>query len=250
MKFSIITVVRNAEGTIRDTIQSVLSQSHPHIEYIVIDGASEDDTLKVIGDFRGSIDLLLSEPDSGLYDAMNKAISKASGDVIGILNADDIFERKEVLEKVNSLFEKSGALGVYGDLVYVARDDLTSVHRYWKSGIPDRKKFLWGWMPPHPSLFIKKEVFNRFGNYNTSLRSAADYELMLRIIYKHQIKLAYLPEIVTRMRTGGLSNKHWGSRIRANREDRKAWEMNGLTPYFFTTILKPLRKIPQYFQRP
>jgi glycosyltransferase involved in cell wall biosynthesis len=250
MKISIITVVYNNEATISSAIESVLSQTYKDKEYIVIDGGSTDGTLDKINQYRSQIDIFVSEPDKGIYDAMNKGLTKATGDVVCILNSDDLYPHEHVIERVAKELNASGSDAVYGDLVYVSPDDVNRVTRYWKSGNFKTKSFKYGWMPPHPAFFVKKSVYDKYGHFNTKLKSAADYELMLRFVYKNEIKLAYFPEVLVKMRTGGLSNSSLKNRLMANKEDKAAWEINGLKPYVFTLYLKPLRKVIQYIQRP
>ncbi len=245
-KISIITVTYNCGKTLEETIHSVLLQDHPDVEYIVVDGLSTDDTLEVIRRYRHKIDHFVSEKDEGLYYAINKGIQMATGDIIGILHADDFYIGEDVLTKIDNAFKKENADAVYADLYYVDQNNTDKIVRKWKSGKYSHGKFLWGWMPPHPAFFVRKEVYQKFGAFNTTLRSAADYELMLRFIHKHKIKLAYLPEFIVKMRTGGQSNASVKNRVKANQEDRKAWELNGMKPYFFTLTLKPLRKIFQF----
>jgi glycosyltransferase involved in cell wall biosynthesis len=248
MKISIITIAYNSEETIEDTILSVLAQSHKDIEYIVVDGASKDSTMDIVNKHKSGISIIISEPDKGIYDAMNKGVLAATGDVIGILNSDDFYADNNVIKDVNAAFEKSDIEGLYADLVYVDRNNPTRVVRNWKSGDYRPGLFLKGWMPPHPTFFVKKSCYDRLGIYSTSLKSAADYELMLRFIHKENIKLGYLPRVITKMRLGGQSNVSLKNRIRANQEDRKAWAMNGLKPGPFTLIRKPLGKIKQYLR--
>lgn len=248
MKISIITIAYNSEETIEDTILSVLAQSHKDIEYIVVDGASKDGTMDIVNKHQAGIARIISEPDKGIYDAMNKGVLAATGDVIGILNSDDFYADNDVIKDVNTAFDKSDIEGLYADLVYVDRNNPTRVVRNWKSGDYRPGLFLKGWMPPHPTFFVKKGCYDQLGIYNTTLKSAADYELMLRFIHKGKIKLGYLPRIITKMRLGGQSNVSLKNRIRANQEDRKAWEMNGLKPGPFTLIRKPLGKIKQYLR--
>lgn len=250
MKISIITVVFNGEQTIRDCIESVLGQTYSDIEYIIIDGKSTDKTLKIIESYGMKIAVFVSEKDNGIYDAMNKGIALASGDVIGILNADDFYRDAFVIEKIASKLKTTQADGIYGDLIYVNRENIQQVKRYWKSGAFRQNKFLYGWMPPHPTFFLRRASYEQFGHYRTDLGSAADYELMLRMMYKHQAKMAYLPEIVTVMRTGGVSNKTIGNRLKGNQSDRVAWELNEIKPYWFTRWLKPIRKVLQFVNRP
>lgn len=249
MKVSIITVCYNSESTIEDTIKSVVDQDFPDIEYIILDGASNDETMNIVNQYQDYIAIIKSETDNGMYDALNKGIKLASGDIIAILNSDDIYCDKKVISDVVNLFESSNSDAVYADLVYVKRDNLKHVIRYWRSGKYKRGKFLRGWMPPHPTFFVKKWVYNDHGVFNLNLVSAADYELMLRFIHKHEIKISYLSRVIVKMREGGMSNISVTNRLRANREDRKAWELNGLAVKPYTMILKPLRKIIQFIKK-
>lgn len=249
MKVSIITICYNAEDTIRDTIESVLSQSYPFIEYIIKDGGSTDNTLKIVDEYKDRIAIVQSKQDMGLYDALNQGIELATGDVVGALHADDVFATTNVVQQLVDTFSKFNSDAVYGDLQYVAREDVTKVVRNWKSGNYKENSFYHGWMPPHPTFYVKRELFETYGNYNTSFRSAGDYELMLRFIHKNKISLTYLPEVMVLMRVGGKSNVSLKNRIRANKEDRKAWEINGLKSSPFTMLKKPLRKISQYFKK-
>jgi len=250
MKISIITVVYNNEATISSAIESVLAQTYKNMEYIIVDGGSTDGTLQRIRSFGDRIDILISEPDMGVYDAMNKGLAQATGDVICILNSDDLYQHEMVIERVVNKFSGSGCDAIYGDLVYVSARNVDRIVRYWKSGSCKSNSFEYGWMPPHPAFFVRKSVYNQYGHFNTMLKSAADYELMLRFVYKNKISLAYIPEVLVKMRAGGLSNFSFKNRFMANKEDKVAWEMNGLRPYIFTMYLKPLRKVMQYFLRP
>ena len=247
-KVSIITVAYNAEQYIEDTIQSVLSQDYDNIEYIIIDGQSKDNTLVVCQKYEAKIDLIVSEPDHGIYDAMNKGVLKATGDIIGILNADDFYNSPTVISDIVNTFETSQAPCVYADLVYVDQNDTDKITRKWVSGEYELNAFKKGWMPPHPTFFIEKKWYDQYGVYSLELRSAADYELMLRMIHKYQLIPAYLNKVITKMRVGGVSNASFKNRFKANREDRKAWEMNGLKPGTFTLIRKPLSKLSQFLK--
>ena len=249
MKVSIITISYNAEDTISYTIKSVINQDYENIEYIIMDGASKDKTSSIIKSFGFKVAKFISEPDKGIYDAMNKGLALATGDIIGILNADDIYADTNVISKVVNRFQEDKVEGLYADLVYVKRDDTNKITRYWRSGNYSKGKFLKGWMPPHPTFFVKREIYEKYGNFNLDLRSAADYEIMLRFIHKHEIKITYLPCIITKMRVGGQSNVSLKNRIKANKEDREAWKINGLKPGVFTLIRKPLSKVGQFFKR-
>jgi glycosyltransferase involved in cell wall biosynthesis len=250
MKVSIITIAWNSAETIEDTIKSVIAQDYEDLEYIVIDGASKDNTLDIVNKYKDNIAVVISEPDKGIYDAMNKGVKASTGDVIGILNSDDFYADNHVVSDIAALFKSSGAQGVYADLVYVNRTDTDRVLRYWKAGAYKAGMFRKGWMPPHPTFFIQAECYKNYGLYNTELRSAADYELMLRMMHKHKISVAYLNRVITRMRDGGESNVTLKNRIRANKEDRKAWAMNGLKPGLLTLYRKPLSKIKQFIFKP
>ena len=248
MKVSIITITYNSESTLIDTIDSVLNQTYKDIEYIIIDGKSTDSTVSIIHSYKDKISKFISEKDNGLYDALNKGIAMATGDVIGVLHSDDFYTNYQVIEKVVQTFKLNHADAVYADLFYVDKKNVDKILRKWKSGSYKHGMFVNGWMPPHPTFFVRRHCYEKYGSFNLDLISAADYELMLRFVHKHQIKLAYLPEFIIKMRVGGLSNASLSNRIRANKEDRKAWLMNGLKPKFHTIYLKPLRKIIQLFK--
>lgn len=250
MKVSIITVVHNGAEFIRDCIESILTQTYTNIEYIVIDGNSTDGTVDIVNSYGTKIAQFLSEPDKGLYDAMNKGISRATGDVIGFLNADDFYRHRRVIENMVSTFEKTGSDAVYGDMVYVDRADTSKLKRYWRSGWYSENAFLWGWMPGHLSFFARQRLYEEYGLFRLDMKSAADYELMLRFIHKNKASLSYMNEVTIVMRAGGISNSSLRNRLRANREDQLAWQYNELKPYFFTFWLKPLRKLKQYISKP
>lgn len=245
-KITIITAGYNSAATIRDTLHCIASQTYSNIEHIIIDGVSKDDTLKIVSEFP-HVAKVVSEPDQGIYDAMNKGIQLATGDIIGILNSDDFYANKNSLEDVANTFIKNGVDSCYADLQYVNEKNTSRVVRNWISGNFNRFDFLKGWMPPHPTFFVKKEMYEKYGSFDLELNSAADYELMLRFLFKHQISTQYIPKILVKMRTGGQSNASLRNRFKANREDKLAWKKNGLKPRFYTTWLKPIRKINQYF---
>lgn len=246
MKVSVITIVYNAVDTLEDTIHSVLGQTYDHVEYIVVDGASTDGSLGIIEKYRDRIHQFVSEPDEGIYFAMNKGVRMATGDVIAILNSDDTYASAGIIEKVVSQLSESKADALYGDLNYVDRTNSERTVRKWISGKYVRNSFLKGWMPPHPTFFVRKEVYDKYGLFNTILRSSADYEFMLRVLYKEEITADYLPEVLVNMKTGGQSNLSLKNRLKANKEDRLAWKLNGLKPAAFTFVKKPFRKIGQF----
>ena len=249
MKISIITIALNAAETIEETVQSVLSQTYDDIEYIVIDGNSRDETMDILDRYRDRIDLIISEPDDGIYDAMNKGIKYSTGDVIGILNAEDTFTSRKVVEHAAKRLKEWNCDTLYGDLVYVKRENESKIVRKWISGKFQREAFLRGWMPPHPTFFVKREVYLKYGDFNTRLKISADYEFMLRVLFKENVSTVYLPETLVKMKAGGQSNISVKNRLRANLEDRLSWELNGLRPLAFTLWQKPFRKIGQFIFR-
>ena len=250
LKISIITVSFNSQSTLRRTIESVLSQNYDNIEFILIDGGSTDWTLAIINNYKDRINFFISEPDRGIYDAMNKGIIAATGDVIGILNSDDFYSDETILKKVADKFNETTCDAAYGDLIYVKSIDASKIFRYWKSGYFSVKKLRRGWMLPHPTFFVKKSVYEKFGLYNTELNSASDYEMILRLLYNCNIKVNYMSLVMVKMRVGGTSNANFFNRLRANREDAKAWKLNNLDKPFFIQFLKPMQKIKQFFIKP
>ena len=211
-----------------------------------MDGGSTDGTLDIVRGMDQEFSKVVSEPDNGVYDALNKGIALATGEVIGILHGDDTYADREVLSRIKKVFEDNRVDSCYGDLVYVDRKKTERIVRCWHSGAYDVRRFYWGWMPPHPTFFVRRKIYEKFGGYKLSFGTAADYELMLRFLVRHRISSVYIPAILVKMRTGGVSNISLMNRLRANRMDRKAWRENGLKPLPFTHILKPLSKIGQY----
>jgi len=248
MKISIITAVYNNESTIRDAIESVLSQTHDDIEYIIIDGKSTDKTLDIINEYKDNIDIIVSEKDGGIYDALNKGIANATGDVVCFLHSDDIYEDERVVEKVNTLFEEKDVDSVYGDLVYVKKEDITNIVRFWKSGEFTKKKLKNGWMPPHPTFFVKREVYEQYGGFDTSFRIAADYDTVLRFLGVHNISTFYLSEVLIKMRLGGESNKSLANLKKKTAEDIKALRKNSIGGYQ-TIFMKNISKLPQFLKK-
>jgi glycosyltransferase involved in cell wall biosynthesis len=248
MKISIITATYNSAATLKDTLSCIQRQDHPDIEHILVDGGSTDDTLKIASGFP-HISKVISGKDKGIYDAMNKGLGIATGDVVGILNSDDIYTDDGILSLIAAAFADPAVRTSYADLQYVHPGDLDKIIRTWRTGSFKKRSFYYGWMPPHPTFFVRKEVYDQVGIFDISLRSAADYELMLRILLRHGIPALYIPRVIVKMRAGGVSNASLKNRVRANKEDRLAWKINGLEPYFFTLLMKPLRKLPQYFIR-
>lgn len=248
MRFSIITATRNSAATIEDALLSVADQDYPAIEHIIVDGNSTDDTLKIIEKHSARIAKVITGADQGIYNALNRGIEAATGDVIGILHSDDIYLHSSVISEYAKVFVKESCDAVYADLMYVDRKNPLNIVRSWKSGDYLPGAFLNGWMPPHPTFFLKRSIYLRYGVYREDFRTAADYELMLRMIHKNRISVCYLPVFAVKMRTGGASNESLAARLKANMEDRRAWRVNGLKPRWFTLLLKPVRKIGQYFR--
>lgn len=246
MKISIITATYNSASTVRDTLESISTQSYSDIEHIIIDGLSNDNTLEVVSQFT-HVHKIVSEKDKGIYDAMNKGIGLANGDVVGILNSDDLYIHSKVIEKVMERFADPTVDAVYGDLQYVRPTDLNKIVRNWKAGNYSKRSFYYGWMPPHPTFFVRKSVYDKLGLFRIDLKTAADYEIIIRFLLKNKIKTSYIPEVLVKMRTGGASNASFKQRVRANKEDYWAWRVNGIRPNPLTLILKPLRKVKQYF---
>ena len=246
MKVTILTVSLNSIRTIQETIESLLSQSYTDIEYIIIDGGSNDGTSEVLKKYKKVVQKIISAKDRGMYDALNKGIDLSTGDLIGILHSDDIFSSVDVVKDIVAKISFSKTDSIYGDLDYVI-DNGIKVLRKWKSGQYNRKKLLFGWMPPHPTFFIKKEIFNKYGKYDLSFGTAADYELIVRLLYKYKISCEYLPNVITKMRMGGLSNMSISNRINAHLLDWRAWKINDISNFPIWVLLKPIRKIHQYF---
>jgi len=245
MKVSIITVVYNGAENIEDSIRSVIGQTHKDIEYLIIDGGSTDGTLDIIRRYEHGISRVISEPDNGIYDAMNKGLEMASGDVVGILNSDDLYADTKVIEHVVEYFAEKRVDSCYGDLVYVDRRNTNIPVRHWKSGEFLKKRFRSGWMPPHPTFFVKKDVYEKYGFLNIDFPLAADYELMLRLLYKYEVSTTYIPRVLVKMRTGGTSTPGLYT-VKAVAENYKAWKVNDLNPNPITFVLKPLSKLFQY----
>lgn len=248
MKISIITAVFNRADTVRQAVESVLSQCHTDIELLIQDGGSTDGTLEVLRGIDEPRLNLISEADDGIYDALNRAIARTTGDVVGLMHSDDFFAAPDVLSKVAHAFEDPDIDGVYGDLTYVSSQDPERVIRYWRAGAYKPAKLKRGWMPPHPTLYLRREVFENYGLYDTSFRIAADYDAMLRYLVVGQIRLAYIPNVLVNMRVGGESNRSLRNIVRKSREDYRAIRRNGVGGVG-TLTMKNISKIGQFVQR-
>lgn len=245
MKLSILTVCLNSQATIADTITSVLNQEFTDFEYIIFDGGSTDSTVDIVRSFGNRIQLIQGH-DKGIFDAMNQAIGCASGDIIGILNSDDFYSHSKVLKKVNEQFDSTGTDSVYGDLLYVQRENTRKLWRDWVAGNFDKNKFKTGWAPPHPTFFVKKRIYEKYGIFDSRFDISGDYELLLRFLYRYDVSTTYIPEYLVHMRAGGNSSNNFKSRLKSLHEDRLSWRRNNLKQYVYTIPCKVLRKIPQY----
>ena len=248
MKISIVTAVYNRRDTVSDAVMSVSGQTHPEIEHVVQDGGSTDGTLDILADLASPRMHVETTRDGGIYDGINRGIRRSNGDVIGLMHSDDLFASENVLAKVAEAMAGGQVDGVYGDLVYVSAADPSRVIRYWKSGPyhPDRLRD--GWMPPHPTLYLRREVFDRWGAYDTEFRIAADYEAMLRWLVRGQIRMAYIPEVMVRMRVGGESNRSLGRILLKSREDYRAIRRHGVGGVG-TLLSKNFSKIAQFMKK-
>ncbi|MXX53349.1 MAG: glycosyltransferase [Dehalococcoidia bacterium] len=248
MKISVITPVFN-DSRVARALDSILSQRHDHeLEIIVVDAGSTDDTMEILRGYEDRIATLISEPDDGIYDGMNKGVRLATGDVVGILNADDRYADEFVLRDVLETFSDSGTDACYGNLVYVNDND--EIVRYWKSGGHSAGKWYWGWMPPHPTFFVRKNMYEQYGVFDLGFPIAGDYELMLRLLFKERVRVEYLDRVLVRMALGGASNGSIPSIIKANQEVARAWRRNDLNGGFLVPFLKPASKVFQFVGKP
>lgn len=243
MKISIITATYNSGLTLRDTIHSVLSQSYSNIEYIIVDGGSKDNTLEIINEYKDKITKVISEPDKGIYDAMNKGINIATGDVVGILNSDDFFTSSNVVENIVKAFESSDIDAVFGDIHFVKPDNLNKPVRHYSSSIFKPALFRFGFMPAHPSFYVKRACYEKYGLYDLNYRIASDYDLLIRFLYVNKITYKYLNMDFVTMRVGGASTENMKSRVILNKEIVKACRKYGIYTNLFILSLKYFYKI-------
>lgn len=249
LKVSIITVCYNSEKTIKSTIKSVVSQDYPNKEYIIVDGGSKDGTMAIVDSFKDSVAKKISEPDKGIYDAMNKGIKMASGDIIGILNSDDVFVSDTIISDIVNAFEVNKADAVYGNIDYFKDEATKKVLRTWVTKPYYPTFFDDGEVPPHPSLFVKRSVYEEIGVYYPDFKISSDYEFMLRAFKKNNYKPFYLGKFIVNMRMGGESTRSISNVVIGNKEVRMAWKMNGLTPPLRFWFLRVVKKILQYIKR-
>jgi len=247
MKISIITVVHNNAENIKDAINSVHGQTYKNIEHIIIDGLSTDGTVEIVKSYGKRINKFITEKDKGIYDAMNKGIALASGDIIGILNSDDIYFDDKVLEDVVNVFNEKQTDSIYGDLIYVEKKDINKVVRYWKSSAFKLGSFAKGWHPPHPTFFAKRSLYHNHGSFDLNMRVSADFDLMLRFLEKNKITTSYIPRVLVKMRTGGESNKSFKNIIVSNMSILKSFKKNNIQVNKFMYLF--YRLMPKVIQR-
>ena len=250
LKISVITVCFNSAATIQDTLRSVAAQTHSDIEHIVIDGSSTDGTMEIVNSNRHRLAQVVSEPDRGIYDAMNKGLALATGDIVGFLNADDFYAVPNALELVAAPFSDPDVDAVYADLVYVDAVDTHRIVRYWKSRDYQPGLFLGGWMPAHPTFFVRRGIYEKLGRFDLEFRRQADFELTMRFLEVHRIRSLYLPMILVKMRIGGASNNSIVNIIRGNIEAYRACKKNHLPVTWLFIVKKMLSRIPQFFNKP
>lgn len=248
MKISVITATLNCAGTVGACLESTAGQSYADREHILIDGASTDGTLALLEAHRAQLAVLVSEPDQGIYDALNKGIARASGEVIGFLHADDLFADSQVLARIARAFDDPAVEAVYGDLVYVSRMHTDRVVRYWRSGAFRPERMRWGWMPPHPALYLRRALYEQYGGFDLRYRIAGDYDLMLRVLSRMTGQVVYLPQVLVRMRMGGMSNRSLSDVVHKSREDYQVLRANRVGG-LGALAWKNLSKLPQFFKR-
>ena len=250
MKVTIITATLNNSETIAETINSILSQDFFDIEHIIIDGSSSDGTLEIIKDYQSKNKSirLFSESDNGVYNALNKGLNLATGDIISFLHSDDVFGSKTIISEINSIFENNDVDGVYGDLQYVKNTSTFKIIRNWKSRKFYPEMIKNAWMPPHPTLFLKKRVYEKHGNFNPTYKISADYEFILRIFKDQFLKFQYLPKVIVNMRLGGISNRSLKNILIKVLEDYRAMRKHKVGN-IFTLARKTLSKLDQYFKK-
>ncbi|SFS01653.1 glycosyltransferase family 2 protein [Yoonia litorea] len=245
MKISVITAVLNGEATLPEMLDSLAVQTHTDIEHIVQDGASQDGTIAVVKQKCVFQTRIASAPDSGIYQAINRGIQRATGDVVGLLHSDDVLADRDVLSEVATALADSDYDGIYGDIEYVSRSDPSRVIRRWRAGVYNTLALRRGWMPPHPTLYLRREVFERAGLYDTSYRISGDYDAVLRFLTSGQLRLAYLPRVMVRMKMGGVSNRSLGHMLRKSREDYRAIKRHRVGG-IGTLVAKNVSKIGQF----
>ncbi len=245
LKISIITIVYNREKTIKDTINSVLNQTYKNIEYIIIDGKSTDSTLNIVNSYKDKISKIISEKDDGLYDALNKGINLATGDIIGFIHSDDFYIDNFVIEKVANEFKKNNPDTLFADLVYIKDENKEKIHRYYSAKNFTPNKLKYGLMPPHPTFFVKKEVYQKYGLYKTDYKIAGDFEMITRLLLVNKLSFSYLNTPLVKMRLGGISTSSFKQRLKTNKEVLRALKENGIKANHLSILKKYPTKIKE-----
>lgn len=245
ISFSVITACFNSAQTIGDALSSVVVQSYPKVEQVIIDGGSHDGTMDVVSRLGGRVARIVSEPDNGIYDALNKGICRSNGDIVGFLHSDDFYADSEVLSRIAQAFEDPSVHAVYSDLQYVLKADTSRVLRYWRAGEFSKRSLYRGWMPPHPTLYVRREWYDRIGGFDVNYRISADYDFILRLFMAHGFKSAYLPGVTVKMRVGGNSNRSLSKIFCKSREDLTVLRRNGVGG-IGSLLCKNIRKVGQF----
>lgn len=248
MKVSVITATYNSSQTIVDTVRSLEGQTYSDIEYIIVDGASKDNTLQVIEQNCSRVSKIISEPDRGIYDALNKGIQAATGDIIGFLHSDDLLAYPQAIADLVNTMQASQSQAVYADLEYVSKDDISKTVRLWTSGEYQKQNLLNGWMPPHPTFYMRRECYQALGVFDLSFRISADYDSLLRYLWVNGVTMSYLPKVLIKMRVGGASNRSLSNIYKKSCEDIRALK-NSQVFWPKALLIKNLSKIPQFFRR-
>ncbi|MEY0383316.1 glycosyltransferase family 2 protein [Providencia rettgeri] len=248
MKVSIITATYNSSSTIIDTLKSLENQSYPNIEYIIIDGASKDNTLEIIKKHSKKVSKIISEPDKGIYDALNKGIEASTGDIIGFLHSDDIFAYSTAIEDLVNILINEKSHAIYADLEYVSKENTSNVVRRWVSGSYKHSNLKKGWMPPHPTFFMKRSLYKKYGGFDLNFKISADYDSLLRYLWLNNISVSYLPRVVTKMRVGGESNRNFLNILKKTKEDILVLKKNNIF-WIYPLLMKNLSKLPQFIKK-
>ena len=248
MKVSIITATYNSSNTIIDTLKSLENQSYPNIEYIIVDGASKDNTLEIVKKYSTKISKIISEPDKGIYDALNKGIDASTGDIIGFLHSDDIFAYSNAIEDLVNTLINEQSHAIYADLEYVSKENTSNVVRRWVSGNYKHSNLKKGWMPPHPTFFMKRNLYKQYGSFDLNFKISADYDSLLRYLWLNNISVSYLPKVVTKMRVGGESNRSFLNILKKTKEDILVLKKNNIF-WIYPLLMKNLSKLPQFIKK-
>lgn len=248
MKVSIITATYNSSNTIIDTLTSLENQSYKNIEYIIIDGASKDNTLEIIKKYSTKVSKIISEPDKGIYDALNKGIEVSTGDIIGFLHSDDILAYPTAIEDLVNTLMNEQSQAIYADLEYVSKENTSNVVRRWISGNYKHSNLKKGWMPPHPTFFMKRNLYKQYGSFDLNFKISADYDSLLRYLWLNNISVSYLPKVVTKMRVGGESNRSFLNILKKTKEDILALKKNNIF-WIYPLLMKNLSKLPQFIKK-